>query len=191
MGKMLFLILELISSWRLRGTVRIDRSSLIAYRNINAKKGCQVSVGASSKIDARICFDREKGAIAIGDRTVIGSSMLVCADRITIGDDVMIAWGCTIVDHDSHSLFWAQRSQDVTDWLVGKKDWTHVPTAPVVVEDKVWIGFNSIILKGVTIGEGAVVAAGSVVRSNVPRYAIVAGNPAVIMAPEGSLDRPE
>lgn len=53
--------------------------------------------------------------------------------------------------------------------------------APVKISDKVWIGFNSIILKGVTIGEGAVVGAGSVVTKDVPAWTVVAGNPARII----------
>ena len=52
---------------------------------------------------------------------------------------------------------------------------------PIVIKDKAWIGFNSIILKGVTIGEGAIVGAGSVVTKDVPPYTIVAGNPARIV----------
>jgi galactoside O-acetyltransferase len=58
------------------------------------------------------------------------------------------------------------------------KNWTGVKHAPIIIKDKAWIGFNCIILKGVTIGEGAVVGAGSVVTENVPDYAVVAGNPA-------------
>jgi galactoside O-acetyltransferase len=53
-----------------------------------------------------------------------------------------------------------------------------VHLAPVKIQDKVWIGFNAIVLKGVTIGEGAVVGAGAVVTRNVPAYTVVAGNPA-------------
>jgi acetyltransferase-like isoleucine patch superfamily enzyme len=53
--------------------------------------------------------------------------------------------------------------------------------SPVVIEDKVWIGFNVIILKGVRVGEGAVVAAGSVVTKDVPPYCVVAGNPAHVV----------
>jgi acetyltransferase-like isoleucine patch superfamily enzyme len=52
---------------------------------------------------------------------------------------------------------------------------------PVKINDRVWIGFNSIILKGVTIGEGGIVGAGSVVTKDVPPYTIVAGNPARVI----------
>lgn len=60
----------------------------------------------------------------------------------------------------------------------GEKCWDAVTVRPVVIRDKVWLGFNVIVLKGVTIGEGSVVAAGSVVTRDVPDFTLVAGNPA-------------
>ena len=66
-------------------------------------------------------------------------------------------------------------------WLEGKKDWTHVKTNPITIQDKSWIGMHSIILEGTTIGTGAVVGAGSVVTRDVPPYTVVAGNPARII----------
>jgi galactoside O-acetyltransferase len=106
---------------------------------------------------------------------------MVIARKIELGDDVVISWGVTIVDHNSHALTWADRRDDVLDWARGRKDWSNVLIAPVRIRDKVWIGFNAIILKGVTIGEGAIVAAGSVVTKDVPPYCIVAGNPARVV----------
>ena len=98
----------------------------------------------------------------------------------------MFSWGCTVMDNDAHSLNWRDRVNDVMDWKKGLeerkiglyKNWSNVEASPVVIQDKCWIGFNVIILKGVTIGEGAVVAAGSVVTKDVAPYTLVAGNPA-------------
>jgi len=93
----------------------------------------------------------------------------------------LIAWGVTIVDHNSHSLYWEQRKDDVRDWSAGIKYWDNVGNAPVIIKDKVWIGFNVSILKGVTIGEGAVIGACAVVTKDIPPFTLVAGNPAAVV----------
>ena len=163
-------------------SVRIGVNSRIGYKDIYLRKGCRIEIGDNSLVEGRIFFDREEGFVRIGSRTFIGASTnLVCADSIAIGDDVLIAWGCTIVDHNSHSLVWSERKDDVTKWIRGEKDWSKVPAGKVVIENRAWVGFNSIILKGLTVGEGAVVGAGSVVTKDVAPYTIVAGNPARII----------
>ncbi len=148
-----------------------------------------IEIGEDSLISGNYYFEIPEGKISIGNRTFIGNSSFVCVNEINIGDDVMIAWGCTIVDNDSHSVYWDKRQSDVADWkkgieegTIGKyKNWSVVDFAPVNIENKAWIGFNCIILKGITIGEGAVVAAGSVVTKDVPPFTLVAGNPARII----------
>ncbi|MCF2661720.1 hypothetical protein I6E42_06300 [Pseudoflavonifractor phocaeensis] len=60
-------------------------------------------------------------------------------------------------------------------------DYSRIASAPIVIKDRAWLGFNAIILKGVTIGDGAVVGAGSVVTKDVPDYAVVGGNPDKIL----------
>lgn len=138
-----------------------------------------LTIGNNSIIRCHINFDRTGASVTIGDRTYIGASHLVASERIELGDDILISWGVTIVDHNSHSLLWSEREGDVVAYGKGEKDWTHVSTKPVRIENKAWIGFNAIILKGVTVGEGAVVAAGAVVTKDVAPYTVVAGNPAV------------
>lgn len=95
----------------------------------------------------------------IGDRTEIHSG-----SGVNIGKGVLIAWNCNIIDRDYHK-FESEKER----------------VSPVNIGDHVWIGLGSTILKGVTIGSGAVVAAGSVVTHDVPERALVAGNPAKVI----------
>jgi galactoside O-acetyltransferase len=150
--------------------------------------GIKISVGEHSQIFGSLTVQRPDAFIKVGARTQIGSSTLIASKGISIGDDVLMAWGITIMDNDSHSLFWEERARDVIqcgfDHLVypqdfcRNKDWSNVKAAPIVIEDKVWIGFGASVLKGVTIGEGAVIGANSVVTKDVEPWTLVAGNPA-------------
>jgi galactoside O-acetyltransferase len=159
----------------------VDPSAKVSLRSAFGPLPARVSIGEGSIVAARLCADRKESEIRIGRRTFVGRSTIVCATGITIGDDVLISWGCNIVDHDSHALLWKDRASDVRDWYAGSKDWSRVPCAPVVIGNRVWIGFNALVLKGVHIGDGAVVAAGSVVTRDVPAHTLVGGNPARVI----------
>lgn len=174
------LALRMYGHWRLKGKISLaigDRSK-VRLDQISPTSECHVVVGKDCIINSRISFDRAGASFVCGDRCYIGASNVVISKAVTLGDDVVISWGVTLVDHNSHSLRWEDRANDILDWSKGAKDWTHVKVASVNIENKAWIGFNAIILKGVTIGEGAIVAAGAVVTKNVAPYTIVAGNPA-------------
>lgn len=150
-----------------------------------------LKTGEKSMIDSSFIFETEEGHITIGDRVHIGGgTQLISRNNITIGDDVIIAWNCTIYDHNSHSIHWEERRNDVsTEWenatngrpVLANKDWSVVRSSPITIGDKVWIGFGVTILKGVTIGEGAVIAAGSVITKDIPAYTVAGGNPAQII----------
>jgi acetyltransferase-like isoleucine patch superfamily enzyme len=142
---------------------------------------CQLSIGNNCIIRANVVFEKENSILTIGDRCFIGKCLFSIADRVEIGNDVMLSWGVAVTDHDSHSLVFTNRQHDVTNWQKGYKDWTAINIQKVVIEDRVWIGFNAILLKGITIGEGAIVGAGSVVTKDVPPFTIVAGNPAKVI----------
>jgi len=153
----------------------------------NPKDGTKyLEVGDDSLITGKFVFETTEGKIRIGSRTFIGGGLFISTECIEIGDDVMFSWGCTVMDNDAHSVHWKHRKDDVIQWkkgldehTLGKfKNWEHVKRKKIVIKNKAWIGFDCIILKGVTIGEGAVVAAGSVVVKDVPDWTIVAGNPA-------------
>lgn len=154
-------------------------SAQFSYRKLRLAENCRLAVGEGSICDGAIAFERECAEVVIGKNSSINDSVIACASRVEIGDDVLISWGCTIFDHDSHSITWSERSNDVRDISQGKqKDWSHVAIQPVKLANKCWIGAHVIVLKGVEIGEGAVVAAGSVVTKSVRPWTIVGGNPA-------------
>lgn len=161
--------------------VSIDVSARVNWRAVRLQPQSSLVVGKGSIVEGSLVFERPGAAIEIGSNTFIGNSSIIASTSVQVGSDVLVAWGTTIVDHDSHSLQWSQRSHDVQDWYAGKKDWTNVTTAPVRIGDKAWIGFNVIILKGIVIGEGSVVAAGSVVTKSVQAWTLVGGNPARVI----------
>ncbi|WP_028351362.1 acyltransferase [Bradyrhizobium murdochi] len=183
MRRILIGLIDTILGWksRLSGAVSIGRGSTIAWRRIRRAAGNALSVGEDSIVHADISFEETGGKIQIGSRTFIGRSHLICYRSLSIGDDVIMSWGITIVDHDSHSVDWIDRRNDVRDWRAGRKDWEKIAHAPVVVSNRAWIGFNVSVLKGVTIGEGAAIGACSVVTRDVPPYTLVAGNPARVI----------
>jgi acetyltransferase-like isoleucine patch superfamily enzyme len=160
-----------------RGNLTLGRSSWVDWFKIGRLTG-RVVVGEGSIVNCRIDFDSPNGVVAIGDRTYLGASHLVCHTKIEMGHDVIVSWGVTIVDHNSHALAWRDRMNDVSQWAIGQKCWDNVKVAPVKIGDRVWIGFGATILKGVTVGEGSIVAAGAMVTRDVPPYCIVGGNPA-------------
>jgi acetyltransferase-like isoleucine patch superfamily enzyme len=134
----------------------------------------QVSLGKHCAIE-QFNYFKYDGIWAPGPKLLIGDDVFVGAGcefnfkrGITIGSHCLIASGCRFVDHD-HQL--ARRDIPV-------KKQTDGPEAPVTLEDDVWLGTNVVVLKGVTIGRGAIVAAGAVVRHSIPPYEIWAGVPA-------------
>jgi len=145
-----------------------DRLHVYGKLNI-IKKDSTILVGNNVSLfkDARLsAYGTDHHAVLkIGDNSNIGDRTEIhCGKEVTIGNGCLISWDVVIMDWDHHRINSEQ----------------HV-YKPVVIEDKVWIGCKAVILKGVTIGTGAIVAAGSVVTHNVPPHSLAAGNPAVII----------
>jgi acetyltransferase-like isoleucine patch superfamily enzyme len=126
------------------------------------------------------------GTVEIGDQTILAGAVFMCADRITIGKCVVVSYHVTIADSDFHPLNLEARKIDAIANAPGGDLSKRPPLkcAPVQIDDDVWIGIGAIILKGVHIGAGASIAAGSVVTRDVPAGAKVAGNPARIVGSE-------
>lgn len=153
---------------------------------------------------AHVVFERGIGQLRLGRRASVGSGTTLVISQpegIEIGPQVMVSWGCTIMDGNMHSLDWEERIDDGWHWYLSEqkglpglgKCWANVESRPIRIGANAWIGCNSIVLGGVTIGRGAIVGAGSVVDRDVPPYCIYAGNRArfVRLAPGRRDWRPE
>ena len=160
----------------------VGKGTILHYRKIRSVGDANaLKVGENCLIDCNIVFEKSNATLILGNNTFIGRSHLICAEEISIGNNVQVAWGCTFLDHNSHALEYKIRRKDLPDSFAGRKDWSVVETRPIRIEDDVWIGFNCLILKGVSIGKASIVAAGSVVAEDVPPLVVVAGNPAKIV----------
>lgn len=166
----------------------IDSSAYIKIFNLPHFPDKCLAIGENSHIFSRFSFLRSNAKIQIGNRCQLGNSHFIAAEKIEVGDDVIMAWGCTIMDTDSHSPISRERSRDVAQCLsdyrnnpdnfIQNKDWSQVRSTPIRLGNKCWIGFDVAILKGVTVGEGAIIGARSVVTHDIPPYTVAAGNPA-------------
>jgi len=110
--------------------------------------------------------------IQVGDDCGFSGTTFVSAQHIEVGDRVQIGSNASVVDTDFHPL---RPDERLRNFNAGA-------AAPIVIEDDVFVGMDSLILKGVTVGEGSVVGAGSVVSRDVPPGTVVAGNPAAVVA---------
>jgi len=148
----------------------LKRPAVKLGRFVSCYAGCQFSIG-------------EKGFAEVGDYTLLNGALVMSEERITIGSHCLISWNVGIADSDFHPMDPALRRRDAVAINPYSKDRQRPPigTRPVVIGDNVWIGMNSIILKGVRIGDNSVVGAGAVVSRDVPANTVVAGNPARIV----------
>lgn len=145
-----------------------------------------LTIGDRCQLHNEFVFESVAGRISVGDGVFInGGTKVISLASIDIEDHVMIAWGCTIYDHDAHSISFLDRIADhehqfvdfPTGDLMRTKDWTCVRSAPIRICKYVWLGFDVVVLKGVTIGEGAIIGARTVVTKDIPPWTIAAGNP--------------
>lgn len=139
------------------------------------------SGGSINPISRNICGAiytmTPEARIEIGDRVGISSACLWAKERITIGNDVNIGGDCLIMDNDAHPHDYLLR-RGAYEKEVGEEEYyRHIPAAPIVIGDDVWIGARCQILKGVHVGARSIIAAGSVVTKDIPADVVAGGNP--------------
>lgn len=143
-----------------------------------------IIVGNKSLCFAGLIVYRPNAKISIGQYSYLGPEVRIWAhNEIVIGKNAAIAHNVQIIDSNSHSLSASDREAKFKEYRDGVESlvFEDVKASPIRIGDDVWIGTGSIILKGVNIGAGAVIAAGSVVTKDVPSFAIVGGNPAKVI----------
>ena len=110
-------------------------------------------------------------SLEIGEQVVLNGTVIHARQRIHIGAWTMFGPGCVVIDNDSHPLRrdpQARRGRDVA-------------AAPVDLQSNVWVGMRSLIMKGVTIGENSIIAAGSIVTRDIPANVIAGGAPCKVI----------
>jgi acetyltransferase-like isoleucine patch superfamily enzyme len=140
----------------------------------------RIAIGANSVIRGELMTFAHGGEIRIGDWCYVGEGTRIwSAGSIEIGDRVLISHSANVFDSLTHPLDAAARHEQVRHiFSRGHPRDISLDENPVKICDDAWIGAGAMILRGVTVGEGGVVAAGAVVTKDVAPYSIVAGNPA-------------
>lgn len=163
LGMLKLSIYKLIKGSQLKSPLKVKFSSTASIQN---KKGSKIKIGINTSISRRVVISATENAVVeLGDFSGINyNSVIVAKEKILIGSNVMIAPGVMIYDHDH-----------VFNKLGNMRD-NGFKSSPVIIEDNVWIGANSCILRGVRIGSGSVISAGCVISEDIPKDTLVLGN---------------
>ena len=160
----------------------IDTSAIIYKMGTvvnNLDRVDAIEIGPYTSIKGEILTFGHGGKIKIGQYCYIGEySKIWSAKSIRIGDRVLISHSVNIFDNSTHPISAADRHKQYKEIISsGHPKNLNLQEKPIVIQNDVLIGCMSIILKGVTIGEGSIVGAGSVVTKDIPPWTLVAGNP--------------
>ncbi len=149
----------------------------------NRQVSNSIVIGRNTHIRGELFTFGHGGVIHIGEYCYVGENTRVwSAGEIRIGNRVLIAHNCSLFDSDTHPMSAQARHQHFVNIITtGHPLSINLRESHIFIEDDAWIGAHSIVLKGITIGRGAVVGAGSVVTKDVAPWTVVAGNPARVI----------
>ncbi len=151
------------------------------YRSL-APVGVRIGKGASVYLGTM--FDvGTQGRVSLGNYALMNGVRIICDEEIKIGDYALISWNVVLMDTYRMPPNPVERRRELE--RVPKRELRRIdlnePARPIHIGANVWIGFDACVLPGVTIGEGSIVGARSVVTADVDPYTIVAGNPARVI----------
>lgn len=149
-----------------------------------SKNTNNIIIGQNTIVEGRLVVFNYGGKINIGKNSYIGlGSNIWSGESVIIGDNVLISHNVNIIDTNSHEMDHLERAERYSSLIKNghPKGKSSIITGKIVIKDYAWISFGATILKNVTIGEGAIVAACAVVTKDVPPFTVVAGNPAVVV----------
>lgn len=171
-----------------KGNITVGKNcniqNLIIYISAPVNQVNYITIGDDCMVSGTIFIHGHNARVEIGNGVFIGDdTKLFCREKITLGDNIMISWGCTLIDTNAHSLHSDERLNDVRDWKKGEqyKNWDVVESKPISIEELSWIGFNSIITKGVTVKKGSILGCGSVLTKSTEAFGVYGGNPAILI----------
>jgi acetyltransferase-like isoleucine patch superfamily enzyme len=155
-----------------------------SFRFFRSKRSPGVNYGRGASTYLGTMFDvGPRARVTLGDFALVHGARIICDSEIAIGDYALISWNVVLMD--TYRLPAAIAGRRLELETLPRRELRiasgEVEARPVRIESKVWIGFESCVLPGVTIGEGSIVGARSVVATDVPPFTIVAGNPARIV----------
>jgi acetyltransferase-like isoleucine patch superfamily enzyme len=157
------------------------------FHRFRSRRSPALVIGSETIADGVAFNLGENALVRIGDGCRLYDAYLIAEEEITIGDRVTVGWHATLVDSDLHPVAPAEREIDVRAISPGG-DGKRIlgKNSPIHVGDDVWIGPLVVILKGVSIGAGAIIEPGAVITRDVPAGARMSGNPAQVV--EGGQD---
>jgi acetyltransferase-like isoleucine patch superfamily enzyme len=171
-----FCIRRLWRTWAKAGICERGVSLGINARLINKHVREAVKIGQNTVCRGTLRIE-QGGSLTIGEEVYLGDGSIVsAAENVVIGSGTLVAHGVQIFDNTSHPIDWREREQHFKRILGQKVDTTvKIPSSPVTIGKNCWLGFGSAVLKGVTIGDRSIIAAGCIVTVDVPPDTLVVG----------------
>ena len=168
--------------------VRIDESAYVetsfSFVLCRSEVPVGVQIGCGSATYSGTMFDvGPHGRVLIADYVLVNGVRFICDAEVEIGDYTFLSWNVVLMDTYRVTLdpFSRRRELERAAGRHPRRIDAQVPAQPIRIGRAAWLGFDVCVLPGVTIGEGAIVGARSVVASDVPPYTVVAGNPARVV----------